>query len=200
MVFGHKSYLQALSIHLLTCMLPQSKLEPFSIRIHFFSQLIFSILFPTTENAYPFRMLKSDGSMHTKNVPSYVKSPMIHCQLFWYLLKKYNNYWHTGSWTFIFLSYNIDTWRIFGYQKTPVSSSSFTFVNFDPTLPLQPPNYTSTIWLGGTNAQTLGCRCNLAQVRFYIDLFVNDESLMTKFSDYGTGKLLNKMILMIILF
>lgn len=44
----------------------------------------------------------------------------------------------------------------------------------------------SVIWLGGS-LTGLGCRCKLAQTRFYTELYINDDSLMPKFSDYGTG-------------
>ena len=69
----------------------------------------------------------------------------------------------------------------------PASDFSFSDGNFLPGEPLKQPDSTSRVYLGGTITGGLGCRCNLAQVRFYADLFVNDVSLMTKFSDYGAG-------------
>ena len=97
-----------------------------------------------------------------------------------------------NSWTFFFFSFDStpdpgihDT---FGYLQTPASDFSLSDSNFLPGEPLKQPDSTSRIYLRGSNTGGAGCRCNLAEVRFYVDLFINDVSLMPKFSDYELGK------------
>ena len=82
-----------------------------------------------------------------------------------------------------------ESYDTFGYLQTPALDFSLSDSNFLPGEALKLPDSTSRIYLGGSNTGGAGCRCNLAQVRFYPELIVKDVSLMTKFSDYGTGKL-----------
>ena len=104
--------------------------------------------------------------------------------------KDYTTYWNYNSWTFFFFSYDNTPgiYDTFGYLQTPASDFWLSGSNFLPGEPLKQPDSTSRMYFGGSSTGGQGCRCKLAQVRFYSELFVKGESLMTKFSDYGTGK------------
>lgn len=56
-----------------------------------------------------------------------------------------------------------------------------------PAVPLAVLDSNSKIYIGGTISQTPGSRGEISQVRFYLNLFVKDEALMTKFYDFGVG-------------
>ena len=77
----------------------------------------------------------------------------------------------------------------FGYGREAVPNKNFAATNFVPAEGLLQPDPTSIIWIGGVNdnSQTLSCKCQMALVRFYKDLFVNSAMLMDKFQDYSIG-------------
>lgn len=56
-----------------------------------------------------------------------------------------------------------------------------------PAVPLAVLDSNSSIYIGGINTQVTGSRGEISQVRFYLNLFVKEEALMTKFYDFGIG-------------
>lgn len=93
-------------------------------------------------------------------------------------------YWGQSQWTYFFVSYNNQSFDLFQHQRRLIPYKVDN-VNTQLGAPLQQPDSESALWLGGNS--TLGCRCQLALTRFYLNLFVNDPELMTKFSGYETG-------------